>query len=568
VETQAEVVGPPYHFHGTDDGTRQNDDMASFGYDSPHESLADIAQGNTHPNSYYSSSKSTFIPGIEDEEEDDDFFGVDLFDTEEEASGLQGLGPDEGMPEFLSPTCHHQGQRAQTYKEMDKSPPVHDAGIEWSALELASLELLSLCDNSGARCGFYDELLTLLRRFQKKRSNITKAKGCECLLKMIGLKVSAPAAKVTMLGDHPIVYFPFLDSLRDLLLSTTFDDRDNLCINKEEQDCFKPFKPVTNNDYGELMVKDWARDLLEGIEDFDAENDLFLAVMMYSNKTGTNMASFGYDSPHESLADIAQGNTHPNSYYSSSKSTFIPGIEDEEEDDDFFGVDLFDTEEEASGLQGLGPDEGMPEFLSPTCHHQGQRAQTYKEMDKSPPVHDAGIEWSALELASLELLSLCDNSGARCGFYDELLTLLRWFQKKRINITKAKGCECLLKMIGLKVSAPAAKVTMVGDCPIVYFPFLDSLRDLLLSTTFDDLDNLCINKEEQDCFKPFKPVTNNDYGELMVKDWERDLLEGIEDFDAENDLFLAVMMYSNKTGTNMNQRYPFKPWMFTVSVLH
>jgi hypothetical protein len=267
---------------------------------------------------------------------------------------------------------------------------------------------------------------------------------------------------------------------------------------------------------------------------------------------------------------MTQDNTHPDSYDSSSESTFIPGVEDEEEEDDFFGVDLFDMEEEATGLEGLGPDEGTPEFSSRNCHHQGQRVQTYEEMDKPPPVQDAGIEWSALELASLELLSLCDDSGARCGFYDELLALLRQFQKKQhINISKAKGRECLLKTIGLKVLAPAAKVTMVGDHPVVYyFPFLDSLRDLLLSTTFDDVDNLCINKEEQDHFKPFKPVTNDNYGELMVKDWARDSLEGIEDFDVENDLFLAVMMYSDKTGTDVNQRYPLEPWMFTVCVIH
>jgi hypothetical protein len=58
-------------------------------------------------------------------------------------------------------------------------------------------------------------------------------------------------------------------------LSTTFDDVDNLCINKDEQDRFKPFKPVTDKDYGELMVKDWASDSLEDNDDFDVENDLF-----------------------------------------------------------------------------------------------------------------------------------------------------------------------------------------------------------------------------------------------------------------------------------------------------
>jgi hypothetical protein len=64
------------------------------------------------------------------------------------------------------------------------------------------------------------------------------------------------------------------------------------------------------------------------------------------------------------------------------------------------------------------------------------------------------------------------------------------FWKKCINISKKKGHECLLKTIGLKVSVPAAKVTMVRDCPIDYFPFLDNLRDLLLSTIFDDIDKI------------------------------------------------------------------------------
>jgi hypothetical protein len=44
VEAQAEVVGP-YCFNSTDDVTWQNDDVASFGYDSS----ANIVQGNTHP---------------------------------------------------------------------------------------------------------------------------------------------------------------------------------------------------------------------------------------------------------------------------------------------------------------------------------------------------------------------------------------------------------------------------------------------------------------------------------------------------------------------------------------
>jgi hypothetical protein len=42
-------------------------------------------------------------------------------------------------------------------------------------------------------------------------------------------------------------------------------------------------------------------------------------------------------------------------------------------------------------------------------------------------------------MAMLELLVLCDSSGACCGFYDDLLTLLRWHVKKGILYFQGKG---------------------------------------------------------------------------------------------------------------------------------
>jgi hypothetical protein len=42
------------------------------------------------------------------------------------------------------------------------------------------------------------------------------------------------------------------------------------------------------------------------------------------------------------------------------------------------------------------------------------------------------------EMAMLNLLVLCDLSGAHCGFYDEILTLLRW-RKKGIRYFQGEG---------------------------------------------------------------------------------------------------------------------------------
>jgi hypothetical protein len=40
-----------------------------------------------------------------------------------------------------------------------------------------------------------------------------------------------------------------------------------------------------------------------------------------------------------------------------------------------------------------------------------------------------------------------------------------------------------------------------------------------------------------------------------------------KDFDPDQDYFLALQVYSDKTGTDVNQQYPLEPWMFTLVAL-
>jgi hypothetical protein len=58
-----------------------------------------------------------------------------------------------------------------------------------------------------------------------------------------------------------------------------------------------------------------------------------------------------------------------------------------------------------------------------------------------PPMSllDANMDLTALEMASLELLTLCDDFGACLGLYNDLLALLHWFHKQKVDITKAKA---------------------------------------------------------------------------------------------------------------------------------
>jgi hypothetical protein len=189
--------------------------------------------------------------------------------------------------------------------------------------------------------------------------------------------------------------------------------------------------------------------------------------------------------------------------------------------------------------------------------------------EEFPPMSLVGgdMDLTTLEMASLELLTLCDDSRARRGLYNVLLTLLRWFRKQKVDITKAKAHHLIVRDLEKKVDAPKAKTVVVGGRDILYFPFLQSLRDLVRSTIFDNAENLCVNQATEDRFKRFQPSLAKDFGEIMSRSWSTETQDNMQDFDPNLDFFVGVMLYGDKTGTDVNQRYPLEPWMFTLTTL-
>jgi hypothetical protein len=53
----------------------------------------------------------------------------------------------------------------------------------------------------------------------------------------------------------------------------------------------------------------------------------------------------------------------------------------------------------------------------------------------------------------------------------------------------------------------------------------------------------------------------------MSKQWANDTFASPEDFDPNNDLFFPLVLYADKTGTDINQWYLLEPWMFTTPLL-
>lgn len=80
------------------------------------------------------------------------------------------------------------------------------------------------------------------------------------------------------------------------------------------------------------------------------------------------------------------------------------------------------------------------------------------------------------------------------------------------------------------------------------------INDLLRSSKFDSLDNLCVNKSEEVRFSKFIPTKADDFTEIMAKKWAQKTFNSLEDFNPLTDFFLPLILYTdNKKGTKQTR---------------
>jgi hypothetical protein len=184
---------------------------------------------------------------------------------------------------------------------------------------------------------------------------------------------------------------------------------------------------------------------------------------------------------------------------------------------------------------------------------------TTPEPTQEYPSHNDDLDLDASEIVMLELLVLCDSSGAPHGFYDDLLPLLRQHVLRDSLSPMQKGQCSFLCNMRKKVATPQPRTTIVSGHEIVHFPFLEMLHDLLGSSNFTDVNNLCVNPSIADHFSQFVPATVEDYSELISKQGANDTFDSLEDFDPDNELFFPLVLHAAKTSTDVNQWYLLEP---------
>ena len=167
-------------------------------------------------------------------------------------------------------------------------------------------------------------------------------------------------------------------------------------------------------------------------------------------------------------------------------------------------------------------------------------------------VLESNLSFSISEIAMLELITLCDSVGASLGFYDKLMVTVRKHMKHGFKFEKAQTRRTFITNLRKKVYSPPPKVSSpIGtSLKVIHFPILDMLKDLLGSVHFQDINNLCVNKDESSWFSKYTPDQKDVFSGMQATRWYQDTYNKLAT-DPLKEIVIPLILYGDKTGTDV-----------------
>jgi len=167
------------------------------------------------------------------------------------------------------------------------------------------------------------------------------------------------------------------------------------------------------------------------------------------------------------------------------------------------------------------------------------------------------------ESASFQIMSLLDSSGCPRICYDRLIALLKKLTKKQgFDVKKAINRETLMKRLSTKYEKhPELQCSVINKQEVFRFDFQHMLQDLVNSNN-KHLHQILPHWVEEN----LPPGTEH---ELWHTEWMNKTFRMPEymDFDPNQDIMLPVILYMDKTGTDVNQRYSLEPVLFSLAAI-
>ena len=172
------------------------------------------------------------------------------------------------------------------------------------------------------------------------------------------------------------------------------------------------------------------------------------------------------------------------------------------------------------------------------------------DLDYSNIPYHAFEEASREETASFQIMSLLDRAGAPRICYNRLVALLKKLAKREgFDVRKTLNRETLMRRLERKCKArPIIENETINERQVFRFQFHQMLQDLINSSG-EHLQEIVpdhqINKE---------PPPESEH-ELWNTTWMKETfqMEEYKDFNSLTDRMLPVILYMDKTGTDVNQ---------------
>ena len=147
-------------------------------------------------------------------------------------------------------------------------------------------------------------------------------------------------------------------------------------------------------------------------------------------------------------------------------------------------------------------------------------------------------KFTQAEICSYELMNLLDDAGCPLNTYEQVVSLLKKQEKCGFSYSMAHSRDKLLDLLRQKFHCPSIQSSIVHDCEVFSFPFLDMLQDLL-NTAGRLLHTIC-------------PNNVSDTDELWNSNWMQQTFASppYANFNAATDVMLPIILYLDKTGTD------------------
>jgi hypothetical protein len=165
--------------------------------------------------------------------------------------------------------------------------------------------------------------------------------------------------------------------------------------------------------------------------------------------------------------------------------------------------------------------------------------------------------FTTAKMCSFELMDLLDNAGCPLNTYEQVVALLRKQERLGFSYSRAYSREKLLSLLREKFHCPSIHSTTISKCEVFSFPFVDMLQDLV-DTAWDHIHFIT----------PFTCHESDD--ELWNSKWMNGTfqLPSHSDFNPHTDIMLPIILFLDKTGTDVLQRYSLEPLLFTTAALN